>query len=103
MRFCDGSVDKLKVRLVAKGLSRIKGQDYDEMFAQFLAFNSLHLALSMITATSFIPQQLNVQAAVLYGELKGTIYMRLSQGYRDGNKLADLKSCIYRLSQSLRN
>jgi hypothetical protein len=65
-------------------------------------FDSLRLLLSIVAANSFVPQQLDVKAAFLYGELKETIYMRLSEGYTDGNKVAHLKKCTYGLKQSSR-
>jgi hypothetical protein len=43
------------------------------------------------------PQQLDVKAAFLYGKLKETIYMHLSEGYRESNKVAHLKKYIYGL------
>jgi hypothetical protein len=101
-RLSDGSVNKFKVRLVAKGFSQIQAQDYDEPFAPVVRFDSLRLLLSIVAANSFVPQQLDVKAAFLYGELKEAIYMRLPEGYRDGNKVAYLKRCIYRLKQSPR-
>jgi hypothetical protein len=65
-------------------------------------FDSLHLLLSIVAANGFVPQQLDVKAAFLSGKLKVTIYMHLQEGYRDGNKVAHLKRCIYGLKQSPR-
>jgi hypothetical protein len=65
-------------------------------------FHYSRLLLSIIAANGFVPQQLDVKAAFLYGELKQTIYMHLPEGYRDGNKVAHLKRCIYGLQQSPR-
>jgi hypothetical protein len=89
-RLSDGSVAKFKARLVAKGFSQIQGQDYDETFAPVVRFNSLRLPLPIIAANGFVRQQLDIKAACLYGELKETIYMRLSKDYNDGNKVAHL-------------
>jgi hypothetical protein len=87
---------------VTKGFSQIQGQDYDETFAPVVRFDSLHLLLSIVAVNSFVPQQLDIKAAFLYGELKETIYMYLPEGYRDGNKVAHLKRYIYGLKQSPR-
>jgi hypothetical protein len=102
-RLSEGSVDKFKARLVAKRFSQIQGQDYDESFAPVVRFNSLCLLLSIVAANGFVPLQLDVKAAFLYGELNETIYMRLPEGYRDGIKVAHLMRCIYGLKQSPRD
>jgi hypothetical protein len=67
----DGSVDKFKAQLVAKGFSQIQGQDYNETFATVVLFDSLPLLLSIGAVNGFLPQQLDVKAAFLFGELKG--------------------------------
>jgi len=38
-----GEVERYKARLVATGLSQILGQDYDEIFAAVVHYNSLRL------------------------------------------------------------
>jgi hypothetical protein len=101
-RLSTGFVDKFKAPLVAKGLSQIQRLDYDETFAPVVCFDSLRLLLSIVAATGFVPLQLDVKAAFLYGELKETIYMRRLECNRDGNKVAHLKRCIDRLKQSPR-
>jgi hypothetical protein len=101
-RLSDGSVDKFKPRLVAKGFSQIQGLDYYETFAPVVRFDSMRLLLSIVAANGFLPHQLDIKAAFLYCELKETIYMRLPEGYRNGNKVAHLKRCIYGLKQSPR-
>jgi hypothetical protein len=60
-------------------------------------FDSLRFLLSIVGANGLVPQQLDVKAVFLYGELKETIYMHLPEGYRDSNKVAHLKSGIYGL------
>jgi hypothetical protein len=101
-RVSDGSLNKFTARLVAMGLSQIQGQDYDKIFAPLVSFDFLRLLLSIIGANGFVPQQLDVKATFLYGELKETIYMRLREGYRDRNNIAYLTRCIDGLKQSPR-
>jgi hypothetical protein len=93
----DGSVDKFQARLVRKVYFQIQGQDYDDMFAPVVPFDSLRLLLSIVTANGFISQQLDVKAAFLYGELHEIIYIHLPKGYRDRKKVAHPKRCIYGL------
>jgi hypothetical protein len=56
-----------------KGIVTNSGQDYDKTFAPLVYFDSLGLLLSIVAANSFVPQQLVVKAAILYGELKEKI------------------------------
>jgi hypothetical protein len=87
---------------VAKGFFQYQGQDYDETFDTVESFESLRLLLCIIATNAFVAQQLDVKAAVLYGELKEAIYRRLPESYRDSNKVALLKRYIYGLKQSPR-
>ena len=43
----DGSVERLKSRLVAKGFSQVEGIDYDETFTTVAKMNSIRLVLSL--------------------------------------------------------
>ena len=44
----DGSVERLKERLVAKGFSQVEGIDYNETFSDVTKMNSIHLVLSLV-------------------------------------------------------
>jgi hypothetical protein len=68
-RLSNGSVNKFKVRLVAKGFSQIQGQDYNETFAQVVLFDSLHILLPIVAANGFVPHQLAVKAAFCMASL----------------------------------
>ena len=43
----NGSVERLKARLVTKGFSQVEGIDYNENFAPVAKMNSIHLVLSL--------------------------------------------------------
>ena len=45
----DGSVERLKERLVSKGFSQVEGIDYNEIFAPVTKMNYIHLVLSLAT------------------------------------------------------
>jgi hypothetical protein len=64
------------------------------MVAPVVEFDSLHLFLSIVAVNDLILQQLDVKATFMYGELKETIYMRRPESYKNGNKVARLKTCI---------
>jgi hypothetical protein len=50
--------------------------------------------MSIVTAKGFIPQQLDITAAFLYGSLEQTFYLHLPQDYSDGNRVAHLKTYL---------
>lgn len=101
-RLANGDIDKFKARVVAKGFSQIQGRDYDETFAPVVRFDSLRLLMALAAKNRYVPRQLDIKAAFLYGDLDAQIYMRLPEGHRSHGKVALLKKCIYGLKQSPR-
>jgi len=97
-----GEVERYKARLVAKGFSQILGQDYDEILAPVVRYDSLRLLLALSACKGWRPRQLDVQTAFLYGILKEEVYMDLPEGSRLDGMVAKLKRCFYGLKQSPR-
>ena len=44
----DGTLDKLKVRLVARGFSQVHGIDYQDTFTPTVKFDTLRLFLALV-------------------------------------------------------
>jgi hypothetical protein len=72
----DGSVDKFKTRLVAKGYSQKTDIDYTEIFSPFVRFDTIRVMLSVAAKLKLHLAQFDVKTAFLCGELEETIYMR---------------------------
>lgn len=98
----DGRIDKYKARYVAKGFTQIPGQDFDETFAPVARYDSQRLLLALSAHHKWVPQQMDIKSAFLYGVLKEEIYMELPDGFREGTKVCKLRKCIYGLKQSPR-
>ena len=77
----DGSVERLKPRLVPKGFSQVEGIDYNETFAPIAKMNSIHLVLSLATLHSWEVHQMDVNSALLHGDLHEEIYMEQPPRY----------------------
>jgi hypothetical protein len=97
----DGTVERYKARLVARGDLQ-QPDDYNELFAPVVRFDSLRILLAISASRKWTPRQLDVKTAFLYGHLKEEIYMRLPLGSRIDGKVCKLKRCLYGLKQSPR-
>jgi hypothetical protein len=46
----DGSIDRLKARLVARGCSQIPGADFHETFSPIVKYDSLRIILALVAS-----------------------------------------------------
>jgi hypothetical protein len=82
----DGSVERYKVRLVAKGFKQRFGIDYSDTFSPVVKLASIHIVLSLAVSQGRCLRQLNVQNAFLHGLLDEEVYMRQPSSYVDSSK-----------------
>ena len=101
----DGSVERLKVRLVAKGFSQFEWIDYNETFAPVEKMNSIRLVLSLVALHNWEFHQMDVKSAFLHGDLHEEIYMEQPPGYVQDNSIlvSLLKKSLYGLKQAPRD
>lgn len=99
----DGSVERLKARLVIKGFSQCKGIDYDETFSPVAQRSSIRSVISVAASENMTLLQFDVSTAFLYGELKEEIYMKQPDGFDDGSgRVCRLRKSLYGLKQAPR-
>ena len=71
----DGSLDKLKARLVARGFSQMYGVDYERTFAPTVRFDTLRLFFAIVALEDLECHSVDVNNAFTESFLKKVIYM----------------------------
>jgi hypothetical protein len=77
----DGSLERYKARLIARGFQQEQGRDYDETFAPVAHMTTIHTLLVVAFVREWSISQLDVKNVFLNGELCEDVYMRPSPGY----------------------
>lgn len=101
----DGTIDKYKARLVARGFTQVEDIDFHETFAPTLRFESLRMLIAFAMMYGLLIHQLDVDDAYLNSVLDEEIYMVLPLGYPSTNtkgKALRLLKGLYGLKQSAR-
>lgn len=101
----DGSINKYKARLVARGFTQTYGIDYQETFAPVAKFNTIRVLLSIAANLDWPLHQMDVKNAFLNGDLEEEVYMEVPLGLRssdNSDKVCRLYKSLYGLKQSPR-
>ena len=104
-RTADGSVDRYKSRLVAKGYKQKYGVDYDEVYAPVARLDTVRLLISLAAHHKWKIYQLDVKSAFLNGVLEEEVYVEQPEGFQvqgEEDKVYRLKKALYGLKQAPR-
>jgi hypothetical protein len=72
----DGSIERYKVRLVARGFTQQEGIDYFEIFNQVIKQATVRLVFSITVSRNWKIHQLDIHNAFLNGVLTKEVYMK---------------------------
>ena len=75
----DGSIDRFKARVVARGFTQKAGIDFTETFAPVVCFNTLRVLLAITAMEDLELDQVDFKSAYLNGEIEEEVYIELSE------------------------
>ena len=104
-RNSDGTINKHKSRLVAKGYIQRHGIDYEEVFAPVARIETVRLIISLAASNGWQVHHLDVKTAFLHGDLRENVYVSQPEGYEvkgSESKVYKLKKALYGLKQAPR-
>ena len=78
----DGSVERYKAKLVAKGYIQTYGIDYQETFSPVVKLNTVRVLLSLVANLDWSLHQFDVKNTLLHGDLEKKVYMDIPPDFK---------------------
>jgi len=101
----DGSVNRYKERLVAKGYAQTYGIDYEKTYNLVAKMTTVKTIIAMVVTKGWSLHPMDVMNVFLHGDLQEQVYMEQPLGYVDQthlNLVCKLKKVLYGLKQAPR-
>ncbi|GAU11010.1 hypothetical protein TSUD_113030 [Trifolium subterraneum] len=99
----DGTVEKYKARLIAKGFRQRENIDFFDTFSPVTRITSIRVLISIAALYNLIVYQMDVNTAFLNGDLEEEIYMEQPEGFvihGQETKVCKLDKSLYGLKQA---
>ena len=100
----DGTIERYKARVVAKGFHQRPGQDYFETFASTMRQATVRIVLALAAIEDMDLRSVDISYAFTNSDIDVEIYMEQPEGFKQGKKgqVCRLNKSLYGLKQSSR-
>lgn len=101
----DGTPDKLKSRLVARGYEQEEGVDFVDTYSPVVRTSTIRVVLNVAVSKNWIVRQFDVKNAFLHGELQEEVFIEQPPGFEDKlhpDHVCKLHKALYGLKQAPR-
>jgi hypothetical protein len=78
----DGSIERYKGRLVAKGYAQQEGVDYTDTFAPTARFGALRAVIALAAKEDLELDSVDISTAFLNGDIDADVYMKIPEGVK---------------------
>jgi hypothetical protein len=99
----DGTINKYKANLVAKGYIQKEGEYFFETYSPITRLTTIRVLLSLAASHGLLIYQMDVKTTFLNGEVKEKIYMTQSDRFvvkGQEDKVCKLMKSLYGLKQA---
>jgi hypothetical protein len=99
----DGTIDKYRARLVAKGYTQKEYEDFFDTYSPVARLTTIRVLLSLAASHGLLIHQMDVKTIFLNGELEEEIYMTQPDGFvvkGQEDNVCNLLKSLYSLKQA---
>ena len=101
----DGTLDRYKAKLVAKGFQQTLGMDFFDTFSPIVKASTIRIILTIAVTKQWEIHHIDVYNTFLNGDLQETVFMAQPEGFVDPSKpthVFRLRKALYGLKQAPR-